>query len=285
MDEPQDPWNLTDAEWETLGALLDGDGGARRSASRGRPRFDDTRALAEACLFRSFHCLSRGRNHTFNWNALPDSFGASPSTVNRRFREWSDSGAWPRFWTGLLRLRAAETRARPRRPRQATPYPVSDLLGELQRAYHFFNEVLFGGVLPEGLAINILRGMSRGHPLGYFCGRSWRWGTERPVDLIAISGFAIGLGPEAALETLIHEMVHHRNDRFGLVDCTNHGRYHNRFFRDAAVLAGLTCGERDNQHGYGRTALDENARRAIERLRPRKDLFRSAEDAGKATDP
>ena len=131
--------------------------------------------------------------------------------------------------------------------------------------------------MPEGLAITILRGRGPGHSLGDFCGRSWPWGTDRPVDLIAISGVAIGRGPEAALGTLIHEMVHHRNDRYGLVDCTAGGIYHNRFYRDAAVLAGLTCDERDKRVGYGRTGLGDRARWAIDRLRPKRSLFRVAE--------
>ncbi len=110
---------------------------------------------------------------------------------------------------------------------------------ELQRAYRFFNGSLFGGSLPEEIAITVLRGSGPRRSLGYFCGRSWRWGQEDPVDLIAVSGLAILLGPDAALETLVHEMVHLRNNCVGLVDCTNCGIYHNRHFRNAAVLAGL----------------------------------------------
>ena len=137
-------------------------------------------------------------------------------------------------------------------------------------------------MLPEEVAITVLRGTGPSGLLGYYCGRSWWWGRERPVDLIAVSGLAVERGPRHALETLIHEMVHHRNDRFGLVDCTSHGFYHNRHFRDSAVLAGLVCADRHKTYGYGVTGLGEHARRAVDRLRPKESLFRkgTAEPTG-----
>jgi transposase len=123
------PWELSDEEWELLGPIL---GNSVESVPRrGRPRIDDNRSLAQACLYRYFHCLSEGRNHVFNWSALGNRFGASPSTINRRFRAWHSSAAFPRFHAALLKLRAPRERQRPRRPRQKTPYPVSDLGIEL----------------------------------------------------------------------------------------------------------------------------------------------------------
>ena len=46
--------------------------------------------------------------------------------------------------------------------RKSPSYPVSDLL----RSYQFFNRVLFGGVLPDEVAITVIRGPGRGDPLG-----------------------------------------------------------------------------------------------------------------------
>lgn len=268
-------WKLSDDEWNALQTFLRPE---RPVAElRGRPRIEDTRAVAEACLFRSYHSLSTGRSHCFDWNKLPAEFGVSPSTVNRRFREWNDSGAWARFWTALLKLRGPNKRLRPRRVRKSGSNPVSDLLGELQRAYDYFNQVFFGGILPPEVAITVLRGHGRGDPLGYYCGRAWHWGRNTPTDLIAVSVLAVERGPDAALGTLLHEMVHYRNDHFGLVDCTNHGFYHNRHFRDSAVLAGLLCAERHTTLGYGVTGLGDRARWAIERLHPKGDVFRQAD--------
>lgn len=273
----ESPWLLSDAEWATLRSLLEDSEAACPRCRRGRPRHEDVRSLAEACLFRYFHRLSSGRNHTFHWNALPDSFGVSPATANRRFREWNEAGTFPRFWAELLKLRSPRKRARARRPRKQTPYPGADLVLELQRAYRFFNEVLFGSALPEELAVTIHLGRPRDRRLGYFCGRSWRCGVDRPVDTIAVASLAIAGGPEVALEVLIHEMVHHRNDRYGLRDCSNGGIYHNAFFKDAAVLAGLCCPPScDRNYGYGHTSLGERARWAIARLRPNEEVYRTA---------
>ena len=284
MDKP--PWLLSDAEWEAIRPLLETSETINPEPRRGRRRLQDVRPSVEACLFRYFHCLSRGRNKTFNWNALPDSFGVSPATANRRFREWHESGAFPRLWAKLLKLRSPRSRSRPRRHRIQTPYPATDLVLELQRAYRFFNEVLFGNVLPEGLAIIIQLGRPRDRRLGLYCGRSWQWGVEGPADTIAIASHAIAGGPDVALETLIHEMVHHRNDRCGLGDCSNGGIYHNRYFRDAAILAGLCCPAAcDKNYGYGFTSLGKRARWAIARLKPNAMLFHRAEPLARPSHP
>lgn len=273
MALPPGPWKLADDEWEVLRGILEPV--LRGTGGRGRPRVEDCRSVAEICLFRSYNSLGTGRCHTFGWNLLPlDGLGISASTANRRFREWNASGAWPRLWEALQKLRQPKRRLRPRKVRKSDADPVTGLLVELQRAYHFFNGVIFGSTLPKKVAIIVIRGQGQGDPLGYFCGRAWRWGTGPAVDLIAISGAAVGLGAEAALETLIHEMVHNRNNMVGVVDCTNRGFYHNRHFRDSAVLSGLVCAERDAKLGYGVTGLGERSRRAIERLRPKTDLFR-----------
>jgi hypothetical protein len=66
---------------------------------------------------------------------------------------------------------------------------------------------------------------------------------------------------------------HYRNDRFGLIDCTNRGFYHNRQFRDSAILPGLICAERLQAYGYGMTRLGERAQWAISRLHPKASLF------------
>lgn len=272
MSLPKGPWELSEIEWEALGGILEPV--SREGGGRGRPRAGGGRAVAEICLFRSFNSLGTGRCHTFGWNLLPtDGLGFSVSTANRRFREWSASGAWPRFWEALQTLRRPK-RPRPRKARKGVSDPVTSLIFELQRAYHFFNGVLFGGTLSDKVAITVIRGHGQGDPFGYFCGRAWRWGADSAVDLIAISGVAVGRGPDVALETLIHEMVHHRNNKVGVVDCTNRGFYHNRHFRDSAVLSGLVCAERHAKLGYGVTRLGDRSRQAIERLRPKTDLFR-----------
>jgi hypothetical protein len=80
------PWKLSDDEWGALRGILESDAPAVKR-HRGRPRIEDIRPIAEACLFRSYHSLSTGRNHCFDWNKLPADFGVLPSIADRRFRE------------------------------------------------------------------------------------------------------------------------------------------------------------------------------------------------------
>jgi transposase len=265
-------WQLTDAEWDTLGRML-----ADPEASvqgPGRPRLENGREAAEACLYRHYHTLAESYR-CFGWNALPTDLGVSPSTANRRFREWTASGAWERFWDGLMRLRHGPARTPNRRRRTARQcdkrFPVRAVLAELERAYEFFNEYFFGGTLPQEVAIALERQTSR-RCRGYFCARLWRQGAHR-LGHIALSTSALG-SAEAGLSVLLHEMVHLRNDQVGVSDCAPGSQYHNRHFRDVAVLAGLQCAARDARFGYAETHLSERGRQAITLLHPQDDVFR-----------
>jgi hypothetical protein len=273
-DTPPDPdgWQLTDDEWRRLGWLLAPaapDPGPRG----GRPRLDNDRAAAQACLYRHFHELAP-KYHCFGWNEIPDDLGVSPATANRRFREWTASGAWARFWDALMRLRrggeADPHRHEPQRPWGT--FPAGDVVAELERAYAFFNDRFFAGAL-NGAALTVERFLGkRRRRGGDFCPRQWVLG-ERAVGHIALAAEAVGRGAAVALAVLLHEMVHLRNDQVGVVDCTTPNQYHNRAFRDAARLAGLECPYRDPKYGYWATALGPRGRQALEELEPREELF------------
>jgi transposase len=267
-----EPWELTDAEWERLRPILRGSGVVERG--RGRPRLENDRDAARACLFRHYHSRS-ARYHCFGWNELPREFGVSPSTANRRFREWNADGSWLQFWDALMELRRG-ARPHPRRPAPhwAGNPPVSGILDELERAYRFFNAYFFGDSLPSGIAITLQVSQPHGRKLGNFCGQEWR-NENQVLDQICIFTLSLGSGPELALGTLLHEMVHQRNYRLSLVDCTDNGRYHNAHFRDAALLAGLDCPPTaDKHHGYQATRPGPRALAAIFRLRPHEPSFR-----------
>lgn len=265
-------WELSDAEWEYLGPFLQI---AMTDVRRGAPRIADDRPAAQACLYRHFHYEHREEGYRcVRWNDLPACMGVSPSTANRRFREWSRTGAWHRFWRGLHELRCApqvpESAADP--ARITGRFPVGDVLGELERAYLFFNGRFFAGSLPGVIGLSVERSSAR-HCLGYFCAHVWRDGA-RTLDHIAIQASALGLGAEGTLGVLLHEMVHLRNDQAGVSDCHPNIQYHNRYFRDLAVLSGLSCGVRDNRRGYAETELNDEGRRAVNELRPDASLFR-----------
>lgn len=254
-------WRLTNAEWKKLAPLLEGAASPKtgQGRPRGRPRSTDLRALAQACLFRSFHSLAPSY-HAFGWNDIPKSLGVSPATANRRFREWTESGAWTRFWGELQKLRSVRSVPRP------IESPVLPAIIELQRAYSFFNLRLFGNVLPSRVAITIeqMRSPRSGH------------GTFAALNCychVAIAFRCLRAGPMEVLHTLIHEMVHCRNHIVGVPDV--HIRYHNRHFRDSAALAGLRCRWVTN-YGYGVTELGPLARSAIRALKPNFSVFRWA---------
>ena len=195
---------------------------------------------------------------SFGWNELPRDFGVSPATANRRFREWTRTGAWNRFWDGLARLRPAMTMPRTTKSRTVT------VLIELQRAYNVFNAWLFNNSLPPTVVITVEWLRHKRYVQGYFH-------PLPPHGHIAVAFRTLEQGPRAVLHTLLHEMVHLRNHVVGLPDV--HGRYHNRHFRDTAALAGLTC-TRENNIGYGDTGLGRRAKSAIKKLRPVRRAYR-----------
>ena len=264
-----EPWELTNAEWERLRPILQ----RTEVAGRGRHRLQNDRNAASVCLFRHYHSLSGGY-HCFGWNELPREFGISPSTANRRFREWNADGSWLQFWDALMELRrSSQPNPSCPAPRQAADPPVSGILNELERAYRFFNAYFFGDSLPSGIAITLQVSKPHGRELGTFCGQEWR-SESQILDQICIFTSALGSGPELVLGVLLHEMVHQRNSRLGLVDCTDRGRYHNRTFRDTARLAGLDCPPTADKHcGYQATCPGARSLAAISQLRPHKPLF------------
>jgi transposase len=271
-------WRLSDDEWLRLAPLL-AHANPTPTPRGGRPRLDNDRHAAQACLFRHFHELAPVY-HCFGWNQLPDELGISPSTANRRFREWLASGAWATFWDALTRLRRGDLPALPP-PVVVRPHalPAGELVGELERAYRFFNDHFFAGTLADA-ALTVERFWGkRQRPQGTFCPRQWTDGL-RELGHIALSTDVLGHGAEATLAVLLHEMVHLRNEQTHLVDCTGPNQYHNRHFRDAALLVGLVCPKRHPRYGYADTALGERALEAVAELRPREELFRWEAGAG-----
>lgn len=247
------PWKLSDAQWRRLRPLLLAGKPLPQTTGRGRPRSADDRAAAEACLYRFFRSQAL-KYHTFGWNQLPRNLGISPATANRRFRQWNHQGRWPKFWAAFLTIRRTHIEPSPFQSH------VGPILRELERAYAFFNSYFFANTLPEQVIVLIeelkrCRGMFR---------------PTRPPQ-IALSLRRCGEGEGAAMATLLHEMVHLRNNCIGQKDVW--GYYHNRLFRDTAVLAGLECLPRQNGTGYARTQLSEEAIKAIKILKPQSRFF------------
>ena len=250
-------WKLTDREWQALAGILSPPV-RKKHSSAGRPRLENDRQVAQACLYRYLHSHAK-RYRAFGWNKLPENLAVSPATANRRFREWNATGAWNRFYEGLTKLRAGGGSAR----LNPVPVrsPVKGIVAELERAFSFFNAYFFGNELPPQTTITVEQYL---RPLGCFS-------ATGDHNAIAISATALGQGCETTLAVLVHEMVHLRNHLVRLPDV--HRKYHNRHFRDSAMLAGLEGERRDPIHGYMRTHLSERGLKAVRKFRPNRSLF------------
>lgn len=198
----------------------------------------------------------------------------APATANRRFREWSASGAWKRFWDALAALR----HGRPQLHRQdqalvSAVSPVLRIIKALESAYQTLNQQLFVPVLGTlGPAVITLE-TDMTNAAGCLRGKLWHGPQHQAMASIAISATRMDSGPEQVIETLIHEMVHLRNRQCGIPDCSKK-QYHNRHFRDVGLRAGLEFpSPRDPSYGYARTCLGPKALKAVRRLRLDEEAF------------
>ena len=250
-------WKLTDREWQALAGILSAPV-RKKHSSAGRPRLENDRQVAQACLYRYLHSHAK-HYRAFGWNELPENLAVSPATANRRFREWNATGAWSRFYDGLTKLRAGGGFAR----LNPVPVrsPVKDIVAELERAFSFFNAYFFGNELPPKTTITVEQHL---RSLGCFS-------ATGDHKAIAVSATSLGQGCEPTLAVLLHEMVHLRNHLVRLPDV--YRKYHNRHYRDSAMLAGLECGQRDPIHGYMRTHLSKRGLKAVRKFRPKRSLF------------
>lgn len=102
-----------------------------------------------------------------------------------------------------------------------TPSPTQLAYGELQQAYDFFNQTLFGGRLPPCL----ITYQRKSRTYGYFSGDRWS-GGKKIADEIAMNPMHFQERSQAeVLSTLVHEMVHLEQHHFGTPSRTG---YHNK---------------------------------------------------------
>ncbi len=101
--------------------------------------------------------------------------------------------------------------------------PSEEAYSELQRAYDFFNQELFGNRLPPCFIVHARKGRT----FGYFCPDRWeRVDGKRPVDEIAMNPQHFRTRTlEDVLSTLAHEMTHLEQQHFGK---PGKGAWHNK---------------------------------------------------------
>lgn len=111
--------------------------------------------------------------------------------------------------------------------------PTEAAYKELQEAFVFFNEKLFGGELPDCL-ITFQR---KTRTYGYFCPTRFVHRGGNTTDEIAMNPSYFSLVPiEEIMQTLVHEMAHQWQEHFG-----EKGRrgYHNKEWADKMESIGL----------------------------------------------
>ena len=147
-------------------------------------------------------------------------------------------------------------------------YSLQPAIQELERAYQFFNQELFGAGLDLNVIITI-QSRGRKNALGWHWAGKWKNGDKTALAEINLS--AENLKTSDPYEILIHEMAHHLNHQRGIQDVSR-GQYHNKHFKTAAESAGLEV-KRVGNVGYGITELGELAKEKILQFKPQKEVF------------
>jgi hypothetical protein len=122
--------------------------------------------------------------------------------------------------------------------------PTHEVYTALDSAYQFFNARLFEGELP-GCLITLTR-KKGAH--GYFWAGQAKKG-DLVADEIALNPHTMSRDPKEVLSTLIHEMVHLRQQHFGK---PSKDGYHNREWVRMMEEVGLEAVSQDNDKGTGK---------------------------------
>ena len=96
---------------------------------------------------------------------------------------------------------------------------------------------------------------------GWHANRRWKRGKDE-IDEITLTAEALSQGYYDAMDTLVHEMVHHANHLLGVEDCTANG-YHNRKFAVLAEAVGLTV-KKMGRHGFAQTVVSPEFKATVD---------------------
>lgn len=122
---------------------------------------------------------------------------------------------------------------------------VNELLEEIRKNH------------PEVPPVTVVLGAKgttrRGITHGHFAPESW---VGEAVHEIMLSGESLARGAEPTLGTLIHEAAHARAHAAGIKDTSNHGRYHNKKFKELGESMGIVLDQAPTL-GWSLTTLAE----------------------------
>lgn len=138
-------------------------------------------------------------------------------------------------------------------------------LSVLQKAFAAFNKKYFGDQL-EPVVITIQSDLNA---YGYYtCGKVWKVGEGKEgkeCHEINLSAETLKRHYYATCATLLHEMVHHYCDQFGIKDTSRQGRYHNKDFKKIAEERGLIISY-SKAIGWSDTEPSEGLKKFIDSL-------------------
>lgn len=103
------------------------------------------------------------------------------------------------------------------------------LLKVLRSAYNNANLDYCGGSLPQ---VEITFSSTRGAYGHFSVGEIWRSGDDTRHEININPDYVLSRPIEETIGTLLHEMAHLYASVNGIKDCSNHGVYHNKKFRD-----------------------------------------------------
>jgi hypothetical protein len=133
---------------------------------------------------------------------------------------------------------------------------------KLVQAFEFFNKELDTNL--DTPVFTLIPNRGRQSYYGWFWQGRWKDG-KKTLPEINITADTLKRSVEDICETLIHEMVHYKNNVEDIVDC-NVNQYHNKHFKKRAEAFGLKV-EKLRNRGYAKTALDDKAATLVKKYK------------------
>lgn len=147
------------------------------------------------------------------------------------------------------------------------------IIGELHRAYNFFNNEYYKNQLPMPIILVQSKG-NRKNSLGWCTVRPiWKENDEQEGKYeLNIVAEALNRGSEKVISTLLHEMAHLYNLMNGIKDVSRGGTYHNTKFKKTAESHGLEVGF-SKSLGHSPSKLNLQSIKLLEKLKLDEQAF------------
>jgi hypothetical protein len=139
---------------------------------------------------------------------------------------------------------------------------TGEVTNRLVEAFEFFNKEL--GTNLDVPVFTLIPNRGRQSYYGWYWQGRWKEG-KKTLPEINITADTLKRDVEDVCETVIHEMVHYKNNVEDIVDCNNN-QYHNKHFKKRAEEFGLKV-EKVKNKGYARTSLDEKAKNLVKKYK------------------